>query len=324
MTVPVVASATLHPAPPESYTVFMAGCNYKCLNCQNWTIAQFPDNGYQPRGFISAKELAKECVAQLDSPAAKLMGADRIFFSGGEPSIHLPYIEEVIAEARKKRFSHERLLKYVLESECRAKSENARILRRKRAHIPDPLEIETYPFGRQPKLDRKKIMSLYDGFDYMTKQRNIIWLGKTGCGKTGLATSFLLQALDRGYRGYFITFPELVTELFQALADRSEQKLLKRYASYDCLIIDELGYVEVEPAQVGQFFTLMQKRHKKKTTLLTSNLGFSEWGSFLHNKQLTAALISRLTEISYVINMKDCQNLRPTLEQEVPSHGIRS
>ncbi len=149
----------------------------------------------------------------------------------------------------------------------------------------------------------------------MTKQRNIIWLGKTGCGKTGLATSFLLQALDRGYRGYFITFPELVAELFQSLADRSEQKLLKRYASYDCLVIDEVGYVEVEPAQVGQFFTLMQKRHKKKTTLLTSNLGFSEWGSFLHNKQLTAALISRLTEISYVINMKACESLRPTLEQ---------
>jgi pyruvate formate lyase activating enzyme len=101
MTVPVVASATLHPAPPESYTIFMAGCNYKCLNCQNWAIAQLPDNGYQPRGFVSAKELAIECVTQLDSPAAKLMGADRIFFSGGEPTIHLPYIEEVIAEARK-------------------------------------------------------------------------------------------------------------------------------------------------------------------------------------------------------------------------------
>jgi len=101
MTVPAVASATLHPAPPESYTIFMAGCNYKCLNCQNWTIAQLLDNGYQSRGFVSAKELAIECVAQLDSPAAKLMGADRIFFSGGEPSIHLPYIEQVVAQARK-------------------------------------------------------------------------------------------------------------------------------------------------------------------------------------------------------------------------------
>jgi DNA replication protein DnaC len=223
--------------------------------------------------------------------------------------------DEYMAMARKKRMSVERLMTLVLEEEYAAKSENARLLRRQRAHIPEILEIETFPFSRQPKLDRKRIMSLYDGFDYMTKQRNIIWLGKTGCGKTGLATSFLLQALDRGYRGYFITFPELVAELFQALADRSEQKLLKRYASYDCLVIDEVGYVEVEPAQVGQFFTLMQKRHKKKTTLLTSNLGFSEWGTFLHNKQLTAALISRLTEVSYVVNMKDCQSLRPTLEQ---------
>ena len=101
MTLPAVASAALHPAPPESYTVFMAGCNFKCLNCQNWTIAQLPDNGYRPRGFVSAKELAMECVAKLNSPAAKLMGADRIFFSGGEPTIHLPYIEQVIAEARK-------------------------------------------------------------------------------------------------------------------------------------------------------------------------------------------------------------------------------
>ena len=223
--------------------------------------------------------------------------------------------DEYMAMARKKRMSVERLMTLVLEEEYGAKCDNARLLRRQRAHIPENLEIETFPFSRQPKLDRKRIMSLYDGFDYMTKQRNIIWLGKTGCGKTGLATSFLLQALDRGYRGYFITFPELVAELFQSLADRSEQKLLKRYASYDCLVIDEVGYVEVEPAQVGQFFTLMQKRHKKKTTLLTSNLGFSEWGSFLHNKQLTAALISRLTEISYVINMKNCESLRPTLEQ---------
>jgi DNA replication protein DnaC len=103
--------------------------------------------------------------------------------------------------------------------------------------------------------------------------------------------------------------------LFQSLADRSDQKLLKRYLSYDCLVIDEVGYVEVEPAQVGQFFTLMHKRHKKKTTLLTSNLGFSEWGSFLHNDHLTAALIDRVTEDSYVINMKDCDTLRETRDE---------
>ena len=225
--------------------------------------------------------------------------------------------DEIIAEARKKRFSHERLLTHVFESEYRTKSENARVLRRKRAHIPDPLEIETYPFGRQPKLNRKKIMSLYDGLDYMEKKQNIVLLGPTGCGKTGLATSFLLHAIDQGYRGYFTSFANLVAELYASMADRSEDKVIRKYVAYDCLVIDEVGYVEVEPAQVGLFFTLMQKRHKNKPTLLTSNLGFSEWSSFLKNKHLTAALIDRLTENSHVINMKNCKTLRGKLDDQV-------
>jgi DNA replication protein DnaC len=159
-------------------------------------------------------------------------------------------------------------------------------------------------------------MSLYDNFDYMTNRRNIIWLGPTGCGKTGLATSFLLQAVDRGHRGCFITFAQLVAELYAALADHSEEKVIRKYLSYDCLLIDEVGYVEVEPAQVGLFFTLMQKRHKSKTTLITSNLGFSEWGSFLKNNHLTAALIDRLTETSHVINMRHCKTLRGRLDED--------
>lgn len=227
----------------------------------------------------------------------------------------LAHWDEWLAEAGRKRFSHERLLRYVLEAEYRIKGEHLRLLRRKRARIPEMLEIETFPFTRQPKLDRKRIMSLYDGFGYMTKQRNIAWLGPTGCGKTGLATGFLLQAIDRGYRGYFITFPELVAELYAALADRSEQKVLRRYARYDCLVVDELGYMEIEPAQVGLFFALMQKRHKTKTTLITSNLGFSEWAGLLKNNHLTGALLSRLSETTHVFNMKNCHSLRPRLDE---------
>jgi DNA replication protein DnaC len=223
--------------------------------------------------------------------------------------------DETLEKAREGRYSSERLLRYVVEEEFRAKRENARLLRRQRANIPEMLEMETFPFQKQPKLDRKRVMSLYDGFDYMTKQRGVIWLGPTGCGKTGLATAFLLQAIDRGYRGYFITFPELLQELFQSLADRSDRKVFKRYLSYDCLVIDEVGYVEVEPAQVGQFFTLMHKRHKRKTTIITSNLGFGEWGSFLKNPQLTAALNDRLTSSSHVFNMKECRSLRNKIDE---------
>jgi len=228
----------------------------------------------------------------------------------------LTHWDEYLALAQEQQFSPVRLLQYVLQHECRIKHENARKLRLQRALIPEPLVLETFPFDRQPKLDKKKILSLYDAFDYMTKSQNIIWMGPTGCGKTGLATSFLIQAIQRGYTGRYILFPELIAELYASLADHSEQKVIQRYLAYDCLHIDEVGYVEVEPVQVGLFFTLMHKRHHRKSTLITSNLGFSEWRSFLKNDHLTAALIDRLTENSHVINMKNCISLRPKLSSE--------
>lgn len=228
----------------------------------------------------------------------------------------LAHWDEVLALARKQNFSHPRLLQYALEEECKIKRDNARRLRLQRARIPEMLLMETFPFARQPQLNKKKVLSLYDGFDYMTQTRNITWVGPTGCGKTGLATGFLIQAIHRGYSGRFIAFPELIQELFSSVADHSENKVIRHYLSYDCLLIDELGYVEVEPVQVGLFFTLMHKRHRKKTSLITSNLGFSEWRSFLKNDHLTAALIDRLTENSHVFNMKKCHSLRPKLPPE--------
>lgn len=228
----------------------------------------------------------------------------------------LAHWDEYLALAQKQGFSQVRLLKYVLEQECKTKTDNARRLRLQHARIPDPYVMETFPFDRQPKLERKKILSLYDAFDYIAKNQNIIWMGPTGCGKTGLATSFLMEAIHRGHTGRYILFPDLIAELFTSVADHSEPKVIKRYLSYDCLLIDELDYVEVEPVQVGLFFTLMHKRHKRKPTLITSNLGFSEWRSFLKNDRLTAALIDRLTENSHVINMKNCVSLRPKLSPE--------
>jgi DNA replication protein DnaC len=228
----------------------------------------------------------------------------------------LVHWDEYLKLAAEGRFSHARLLTHVLEEECRIKRENARQLRLKRARIPDPLVIETFPFERQPKLNKKKIMALYDSLDYMHQSQNLLWLGATGCGKTGLATSFLIHAIDQGHSGRYVLFADLIAELYRSVADHSEDKVLKKYLAFDCLQIDEIGYVEVEPVQVGLFFTLMHQRHKKKPTLITSNLGFAEWGSFLKNDHLTAALIDRLTENSHVINMKGCVSLRSKISPE--------
>lgn len=217
-----------------------------------------------------------------------------------------------LATAQQKNYSHARLLKTIIKDEYGIKKENSRKQRISKARIPEKFVIETFPFDNQPNLSRKKIINIYDS-GYMEQHQNIIWIGSTGTGKTGLATSFLMQAINQGYKGRFITFPELVELLYQSVADHTEAKVLKMFENYQCLLIDELGYVEVEPIQVGLFFTLMQRRHKKKTTLITSNLGFGQWASFLKNEQLTAALIDRLTENSHVINMKNCVSLRTKL-----------
>jgi len=216
--------------------------------------------------------------------------------------------------AQKANYSHARLLQYIVDEEYQLKKENSRKMRIQKAGIPEQWSIETFPFDRQPKLNRKKTYAMYDAFDYMRKCRNIIFIGPTGVGKTGLATAFLIHAINHGYNGYFITFPDLVERLYQSVADHTESKIIKKFVAYDCLLIDELGYVEVEPVQVGLFFTLMHKRHKQKPTLITSNLGFAQWASFLKNNNLTAALIDRLTENSHVLNMRNCVSLRPKLD----------
>jgi DNA replication protein DnaC len=221
--------------------------------------------------------------------------------------------DRFLEKAKTEDISHVRWLRQIIEQEYRLKQENARKRRLSQAKIPEMLLFQTFPFTKQPKLDRKKVTHLYDAFDYMTEARNIIFFGPTGVGKTGLATAFLVQAIDRGYNGRFILFHELVELLYRSVADHSEEKLLRTFSTYDCLLIDELGYIELEPVQVGLFFTLMQKRHKTKSSLITSNLGFEQWASFLKNDHLTAALIDRLTELSHVVNMKNCGSLRPKL-----------
>jgi DNA replication protein DnaC len=224
-------------------------------------------------------------------------------------------LDKYLQVAGEQNFSNVRFLQYVIEEEFKLKLENARKRRVNHAKMPEEFVIETFPFDRQPKLNQKKIMSIYDAFDFINKHQNIVFIGSTGAGKTGIATSFLMQAVNKGFKGKFILFPELIEQLYQAKADRSEAALIKKYVSYDCLLIDEIGYVETNAAQVGLFFTLMHKRHKAKSTLITSNLGFDQWGAFLKNNQLTAALIDRITENSHVINMNECVSLRSKFKQ---------
>jgi DNA replication protein DnaC len=218
--------------------------------------------------------------------------------------------ENYLELAEKQKLSNTRLLTEILEKEYALKKETARKQRIKRATILEQLCIDTYPFELQPKLNKKKVMQIFDSMDYMEKKKNVFLVGPTGCGKSGLASSLLIHALNSGYSGKFIGFPELIDELHTSVADHSQKRIIRKFATFDCLVVDELGYLELDPTQVGLFFTLMSKRHKQASTIITSNLGFKDWAPVLKNKPLTVALIDRLTSNCHVINMKDCVSLR--------------
>ena len=88
--------------------------------------------------------------------------------------------------------------------------------------------MDPFPFERQPKRSQKKIMVLYDSMAFLRDKQNLIWMGGTGCGKTGLATSFLIQALHQGARGRYVRFADLLYERHRSQADRSQGRGLRR------------------------------------------------------------------------------------------------
>jgi DNA replication protein DnaC len=124
--------------------------------------------------------------------------------------------DEHLKAAAQSNLSHARLLARVIEEEYRLKCDQARQQRIKLAKIPEKLVLDTFPFDRQPKLNKKKILALYDSMAFLKDKQNILWMGGTGIGKTGLATSFLIQAIHQGARGRYVLFADLLHELHRS------------------------------------------------------------------------------------------------------------
>jgi pyruvate formate lyase activating enzyme len=104
-TLPLVATSMLHPAPPASFDAFMTGCNFRCLFCQNWSISMqeniIGQRSFDIEGYYEPAHWGELAVAFLNTEEAKMMRADRLFFTGGEPTCALPWVEDVVDSTRK-------------------------------------------------------------------------------------------------------------------------------------------------------------------------------------------------------------------------------
>ena len=208
--------------------------------------------------------------------------------------------DEMLAAAEANGTPIPTLLAQLLRAEWQARQEQALEARIDRAHFPEPWTLESFPFKEQKGVKERQIRTFAE-LEFIPRCENIIFIGETGVGKTGLMISIARKAVQNGYRALFIKAQDLFDQMYSSLADRSSRRLLKSLANVDVLAIDELGYVNIKPEQTNIFFKLMEERHHRKPTLITTNLPYAAWQDFLDNPALTKALLSRLRERCHTV-----------------------
>jgi DNA replication protein DnaC len=209
---------------------------------------------------------------------------------------------EQLKTAEKDLLSYNDFLARFLRAEYHSRQEESLKARIKRANLPEMWPLETFPFNKQPGVNRKQIRAFAE-LDFIPRAENIVFVGKSSMGKTGLASGILLKALENGYRCQFIRAQDLFDEMYASLADRSSRKLLNRLVKLDVLLIDELGYINVKPEQANIFFKLIEERYRHKPTIITTNLAYEEWPNFLGNPEMVNALLNRLRHFCHTVKI---------------------
>ena len=183
------------------------------------------------------------------------------------------------------------------------------------SRLPAVKTLDQFDFAFQPSLKREQIESLHE-LGFLDRAENVILLGPPGVGKTHLAISLAIAAAQSGRRVYYGTLAGLIDSLTEAKAAGNLSRRLRVLTHPALLVVDEIGYLPVNQDGAVLFFQLINARHEKASTVLTSNKGFEDWGGVLGDEVMAAALIDRLVHHCHIVNirgnsyrMRDHQNL---------------
>jgi len=222
---------------------------------------------------------------------------------------------QVIKTSEEEGKSYLSFLEELLEEEVACKEQRCVETTLKISGLPFIKSIEEFDFAFQPKLNRQKVMSLFD-LTFIREKGNVIFLGPPGVGKTHLAVSLALKACQAGMSIYFTNMEDLIRKLKKD----HEAGRLGRGRSYHksaLVVVDEVGYTPVDREECNLFFRFIANRYEKASTIITSNKAFSDWTELFHDPIIVTAFLDRLLHHSVIINIRGSSyRLRGKLGEE--------
>lgn len=218
--------------------------------------------------------------------------------------LRLPSVREhagTFAErARKERISHRGFLAELLGTEVEDRAARRRTRRISEARFPRAKTLAGFNLGANRALTSAQIAHLAST-SWIEAGEPVVFLGDSGTGKTHLLIGTGIGACEAGLRVRYTTMAALANELAEAADDRSLSKMIGRYARLDLLLVDELGYVHLDPRGAELIFQVITERDERASVAVATNLPFSEWASMFTDQRLCAAIVDRLTFAGHII-----------------------
>ncbi len=211
-------------------------------------------------------------------------------------------IEAALAFAKEKNWSHETFLLHLMELESERRRESRVNLRFTQSKLFEKATIDTFDFSFHISRAKQKntILSLLHP-EFINQQKDVILIGHPGVGKTFLAKCIGYAATQEGIKVFFTTAMDMINQLIAAEADHSLVKKLSFYQSPTLLIVDELGYLSLGTHGSNLFFQVISARHQNRSTVITTNLMFSEWGKIFDSTTVATAIADRLVHRSEIL-----------------------
>jgi DNA replication protein DnaC len=196
--------------------------------------------------------------------------------------------------------THLAYLAEVLAAEVDERTERRRTRRIGEAKFPRLKHLADFNLDLAPTIAPPTLAHLATGA-YLTAGEPIVLLGDSGTGKTHLLIGLGIAACEQGHRVRYVTTAHLVNELAEAADDRTLSRVVGRYARLDLLLLDELGYVQIDPRGAELLFQVITAREERASIAIATNLPFSEWGTVFPDPRLVAAIVDRVTFNAHII-----------------------